>query len=432
MNIRYTICLLTAISLVACSGNDEAGNGNAPGEQELTKEQMLSDVPIEFAPIDLTDIQWAIGDVAETRGETVDETDFTVDNIGIFCLAKKMLPNGPMNPIWNGGSKTYKKYHVWEDNVQASIIGTGNGKGAIQWGKEFQLHFYPTQDWYTYGFVAYHPWTDCLKYEMREITAYFKLDGNDDVIHAITGTPDKSFGVDEVDGLSFSKQYFDEIRTRQWDFEGTYPVMKFQRLTTRLDFYFCLNGAPAQNIHVDKVEFDGFPSVMYVQLASLDKNTGVMSANIAAKPYVLNKSKLDAIKINDTDLLIDAYPEMSPCFDHFELREKGETPISGVKVGSDYKYNLTTDMKKVGDCILIPPVTNDHSKRNIQLFVTLCDDSGHKYKNKSAININCPSTGWLKGKRYDVRITLNAPSVAAAPRRAASTFTASKVEVIPQ
>ena len=221
MNIRYTICFLTAISLVACSGNDEAGNGNAPDEQELTREEMVSNVPISFAPIDLTDIQWAIGDVAETRGGTVDETDFTVDNIGIFCLARKKQADGPMNPLWDGSNKTYKAYHIWENNVKASVIGTGNGKGAIQWGKEFQLHFYPSQAWYTYGFVAYHPWTDHLIFAKKAITAYFKLDGNDDVIHALASEPDKTFGIDEVDGLVFSKQYYDEIRTRGLDPEGT-------------------------------------------------------------------------------------------------------------------------------------------------------------------------------------------------------------------
>lgn len=410
MNIRYTICMLATVFLTACSENDDVRKQTSPEVKELTREEMVSDVPINFAPVDLADIQWEVGNVAETRGGTVDAADFTMDNVGIFCLAKKKMPDGPMNPVWNGANKTYQKKHVWEDNAQVSIIGNGDGKGTIQWGKEFQLHYYPTEGWYTYGFVAYHPWTDCLKYDMRAITAYFKLDGNDDVIHAITGMPDKSFGVEEVDGLAFSKQYYDEIRTRQWDFEGTYPVMRFQRLTSRLDFYFCLDVAPTQNIHVDKVEFSAFPSVMSVQLASLDKNTGVMSANIGTKPYVQNQAKLNTLKINDTDLLLDVFPEMSPCFDHFELREEGETFLSGVKVGSDYKYNLTTDLQKVGDCILIPPVAYDHSKSNIQLFVTLCDDNGHKYKNVSAIEIKCPSTGWLMGKRYDVRITLNAPS----------------------
>ena len=432
MNIRYTICLLTTIGLVACSGNDDAWNGNAPDEQELTKEQMESDVPIEFAPIDLSGLCWETEEVSTTRGGSVDASDFTMDDLGIFCLARKKQADGPMNPLWDGSNKTYKAYHIWENNVKASVIGTGNGKGAIQWGKEFQLHFYPSQAWYTYGFVAYHPWTDHLIIAKKAISAYFKLDGNDDVIHALASEPDKTFGIDEVDGLVFSKQYYDEIRTRGLDPEGTYPVLRFRRLTSRLDFYFCLDGTPTQNIHVDKVEFSDFPSVMTFSLVGMNNTTGVMTATIPAKPYVLNKAALEALNYDANTTLLEKFPDLAPCFDHFELREKGETPISGIKVGSDYKYNLTTDMKKVGDCILIPPVANDHSKRNIQLFVTLCDDNGNKWKNKSAININCPSTGWLMGKRYDVRITLNAPSVAAAPRRVASAFTASKVEVIPQ
>ena len=393
----------------------------------------MSDVPIEFAPVEMADMQWGV-EAVETRGGSVDDLDFTVDNVGIFCLAKKKLADGPMNPVWNGANKTYKAYHVWEDNVQVSIKAMEGNKGIISWDKDepFRLHYYPSQAWYTYGFMAYYPWTNCLVRENKSIKAFFKVDGNDDVLYAMTTGPENTFGIDAVDTLAFSKQYYDEIRTRGLSFEGTYPKLEFRRLMSRLDFYFCLNSAPSENIHVDKVEFNNFPSVMEVPLASVNNTTGVMSNNISATPYVLNQSNLNKIKINSTDLLVDAYPEMSPCFDHFELCEKGETPISGIKVGSDYKYNLTTEIKKVGDCILIPPVAKSHSKANISLVITLCDDNGNKWKNKTAILLTCPETGWMMGKRYDVHITLNAPSVAAAPRRVASAFTASKVEVIPQ
>ncbi len=409
MNIRYTIYMLAAIGLTACSGDDDVRNAS-PDEQQLTREQMVSDVPIDFAPIALTDLQWEAGDLAATRGVSLDVSPFTMDNVGIFCLAKKKLPDGPMNPLWDGSNKTYKAYHVWEDNVNVSIKGIGNNQGVIQWDRTFQLHYYPSDPWYAYGFMAYHPWTDCLVRAAHALTAYFKVDGNDDVIHAICPNPEKSFGDDAVDGLAFSKQYFDEIRTRGWDFEGTYPKLEFRHLMSRLDFYFCLNGTPLENIHVDKVEFNSFPSVMVVPLAEKNRTTGVMSSNIGSTPYVINQAKLDAIKFNSTDLLVDVYPEMSPCFDHFELREKGETPISGqTNRDGSYKYNLTTDMQKVGDCILIPPVAKSHSKANIGLFVTLSDDSGHKYKNKTAITLTCPNTGWVMGTRYNVRITLNSP-----------------------
>ena len=443
MNIRYTIGLLTAIGLVACSGNDEAGNGNAPDEQELTKEQMVSDVPIVFAPVEMAEMQWGV-EAVETRGGSVDGADFTTpDKVGVFCLAKKKISDEAKNIAWTRPytSEATNKLLLWSFNEEATIKGIGNNRGEISWSEEQQLYYYPSTGSYAYGFAAYHPMVE-RKFivsgsntNAASLKAYIKVDGNDDVIFAVAAEPEHQFGDEAVDGLAFSRSYYDKIRTDGLGWEGTFPKFEFHHLMSRLDFYFCFNGTPTGNIHVDKVEFDNFWCIVELPLVSLNKNTDVMSNPITASstPYVLNdnSNQLGKIELDDGTLLKDQEGHES-CFGHFELREKGETPISGVKVGSTYKYNLTTEMQKVGDCILIPPVQSTTSKRNIKLFVTLCDDNGNKWKNASAITIPYPSPRWEIGKRYDVKITLNAPSVSAAPRRAASTFTASKVEVIPQ
>ena len=276
------------------------------------------------------------------------------------------------------------------------------------------MHFYPKQDWYTYGFVAYHPWTKYVVGAGTTVKAYFKIDGNDDIIHAIASTPEATLGED-LDNLAFSRSYFNTIRSQGLPWEGTSPKFQFKHVLTRLNFSFRFdeNDLPARNLHVDKVEFDEFPCIVQLTLASLDKTAGVVKDMITPSStiYVKNSNTSELGKVVvDGDTLMYTDPNFASAFGHFELREKGETPISGIREGASFKYNLSSEFKKVGDCILVPPVKDTHSKRDIKLFVTLCDDNGNKFKNSSYIKITCPSTGWLMGKSYDVRITLNAPS----------------------
>lgn len=396
-------------TLTGCSDSDDQQANIPLGEETVTaKELVASDVPITFAPVELADVQWGAEPMGETRGGSVNGDDFTMDSLGIFCLAKKKLADGPMNPVWNEANKQYKAWHVLEKNVMASVKGTDASKGIIQWDKQFKLHFYPSDPWYTYGFVAYHPWTDRLVYDMKKITAYFKVDGNDDLIYAICTEPEHTFGDDAVDTLSFSKQYYDAIRTQGLDWEGTYPKLQFQRLMSRLDFHFKLDYTPTKNLHVDKVEFNNFRCIMAVPLAVLDNTNGVMSNTIPSEPYVLNQANLNKLTFGGK-LLVDTFPDMASYTGHFELREKGESTISGIKAGSDYRYNLSSDPIKVGDCILIPPVRKDRSNSSISLYVTLCDDDGKKFRNKTAITVPAPDPRWAMGTRYKVEITLNAP-----------------------
>ena len=421
MNIRYTICLLTAIGLVACSGNDDVWNGDGPEEQELTMEQMVSDVPIIFAPVEMAEIQWGV-EAVETRGGSISATDFTTpDKVGVFCLAKRKISDDAKNIAWNRPytSETTNKLLLWSFNEEATINGIGDNKGQITWSEQQQMHYYPSTGWYAYGFAAYHPLVD-RKFIVSDGTtksaflkAYIKVDGNDDVIHAVAAEPEHQFGDDEINRLAFSRSYYDKIRTDGQGWESTFPKFEFQHLMSRLDFYFCLNGTPLENIHVDKVEFDNFWCIMEVPLVSLDKTTDVMSNPItsASTPYVLNDNdnQLGKITLDDGTLLKDQDGYAS-CFGHFELYEKGETLISGQKNNDgSYKYNLTREMQKVGDCILIPPVQSGTSKKDLQLYVTLCDDNGHKYRNSKAIKVPRPDPRWEIGKRYDVRITLNSP-----------------------
>jgi hypothetical protein len=162
---------------------------------------------------------------------------------------------------------------------------------------------------------------------------------------------------------------------------------------------------------------------MELPLASCDFTTGAMTAlKESSTLYVLNDNsdQLGSTKTFDGTLLKNK-PGFESIFGHFELREQGETPISGIRQGGAFKYNLTTEMKKVGDCILIPPVKDIHQKRDINLLVTICDNNGHKYQNTTAkFKIMCPTGGWLQGRRYDVLITMSPPIASSPGMRAAA------------
>ncbi len=407
MNIRHTIYIymVTVVVIVACSSNDDVLNGISTDEQQLKKEQMMSETPITFASAEFLDLQWETEDTLEevTRGGSVDIFNFAMDSVGIFCLSRTQLADAPKNVSWSGAYPLEEQnlHNVWIKNEMAQIENINGSKGKIVWNNTNLLNFYPLNAWYTYGFVAYHPWTEYIEMGKTYVRAYIQVDGNDDVLYAMAKSPERQYGDASVDGLAFSKQYYDAINNNGLDDEGAYPLFQFRHLMSRLDFSFYFKETPDRNFHVDKVEFDDFINLMSIMLAR--QSNGDMTETISDG------------KVYATSAPTAKFPALTSFMGHFELREKGETPISGIMAGSEYKYNLSSEPKKVGDCILIPPVKNLPSA-NIELYVTLCDDAGNKYRNASAIKIAVPSSGWKMGARYNICIKFdNNPGSSSAP-----------------
>ena len=414
MNIRYTIYMFSAVFFVACSGNDDLRSEAPNADRQVTKEQLMSNTSINFAPVEIADVQWELDGAVEeiTRGGSVDASNFEMDSVGIFCLSRTKLPAASKAVSWSGAyTEEYNLHNVWKKNEMARVESAGGNKGKIVWENENLLNFYPINAWYTYGFVAYHPWTPYIDNSKSYVHAYIPVDGNDDVLYALA-KPEPIYGDAEVDNLAYSKQYYDAISDKGLPDQGAYPLFQFRHIMSRLEFSFCFNSTPDQNYHVDRVEFDGFINIVRLILAK-QSNGDIVE---------------DLSKVYVTSAPTAKFPELTSFMGHFELREKGEETISRLKNDDgSYKYNLTTEMKKVGDCILIPPIMNLKSA-NIKLYVTLCDDNGNKYRNASAIPVNAPTYtsgyGWKMGSRYDIRIKFNKlPISSAAPafRSASST-----------
>lgn len=394
MKIKDIIWGMAFVACLLACGNDDAGQKALyPAEDNASVER--SDVPIQFAPVNMTSLTMEVE--GTTRG-SVDASNFTVDNLGVFCLSKHTLPGSESkNVIWDGTSWAANR---WLVNAKASIKSMGNGMGIIALDDEQTLAFYPTQAFYAYGFAAYHPWTEHVVCEAKTITAYFSVDGNDDIFYAVASKPKAELDdlLDmEVDNLAFSKSYYDKIFQETDVREDIYPHFEFKHLMSRLDFHLRFDGeSPTSNkFYVEKVEFDDFPCIVVLDLAK--RENGEIMTNIAARPFVLNPTKLKAMSLYGEEGFTQAYG-------HFELREQDDTEISAKN------YQLSTVAQKIGDCILIPPVYAGHSRCNIKLFVTLRDQNGKKYKNNKAFTITVPTDGWEQGKQYTINLTLTPPN----------------------
>ena len=120
---------------------------------------------------------------------------------------------------------------------------------------------------------------------------------------------------------------------------------------------------------------------------------------------------------------------LSRAFGHFELFDEDGTSISGKKnTDGSYKYVVTTEEKKVGGSLYIPPVYSGHSKEVLNIYITIADDYGNKYKSVNPVKVSS-KTGWKKGTSYDIPIKLNNPSEVAKDASLAEWVAADPIEV---
>lgn len=397
-------------------------------EEEIPEEELYSNVPFNFS---------VAGETAITRGMTT--TGF--NNVGLFCLAKRPINDGITElrkPSWSGKAKAVINQHsIWKKNIPVSVQYTTGNSIKMVWDNPMNKDYYPyypNKDWFAYGFVAYHPRTENLVYTQTSITAYIKLDGRDKVLYSMAKAPKMDLSEDYLNQLSFSKSFYEELNpdgSSEFPEPGTeeyiYPYFHFDVLTSTLNFYFYSKGEPVNNLHIEKVEFDDFPCIMYLGLAKMlryaDKTAYDMKSSIAAKPFVLNDDKFEANNLSQFEELAGGP------FGHYELYEDNGDAISGQRnADGSYKYTLTTERKKVGGSIYIPPVYSGHSREALKIYITVADDAGNTYKSQSPVVVKTKS-GWKQATSYDIPIWLNNPSQVAKDASLAEWVAADPIEV---
>lgn len=398
--------------LTGCSNSEDVLESMSVNEGVLTDEQLVSKVPIIFAPATITA---TVEEMMPTRNAS---GDGMLSNIGMFCLAKRAIADGVTEnrkPSWSGKANAIlNRMSIWKNNVPVSLKTTGVNKGDIVWDNTMSpdyFTYYPDNNWFAYGFLAYYPRTENIVYSYSSIYAYIKLDGSKPVFYSLAHEPLMNIDA-TTNSLGFSKLYYEDMPADKDGLEKyIYPYFTFEYLTSAINFIFASKVEPQTNLHVEKVEFDDFPCIMQLGLAYLKRLSNGsaydMKSVISKKPFVLNQDSLNKLKDKSPAALAD----LTRAFGHFELYDEDGTSISGKKnADGSYKYTVTTEKKKVGGSVHIPPVYAAHSKATLRVYITLADDYGNRYKNANPVEIGPPTGGWTKGKSYDYTIWLTNPA----------------------
>ena len=368
---------MAAALLAGCSSTDddvlspEASSEDINAAVDVSK--LMSDVPIEFGTFG--------GDAYNmTRGSFDETIDRTIEDVRVFCLARKTIKTGvtEKRPItWSGQSPTpeYNILGVWQNNVKARIEPTDNlNRGQLTWDDPTEPHFYPSKAWYSYAFVAYHPSADTIEYNSSNIKLTFKFDGDEDVLIAKANDPT------DKNELAYSSFYFKEVA------KPDKPFFAFKHLAAKLVFTFQLKKDESNinesniNLYVDSVAIKGFPNEAYTRIY---RNDATGEVTVAPVLYI-------------------SYPSSRQ--GDYWLREQDD---SSIRILAS-KYRITKDEPVVvGDGIMIPPVPAGSSYSTPKLWVWLKDDSGNIYTSGQAITVPCPDDGWIGGKQYNINVKLN-------------------------
>lgn len=404
--------LLVGVALVTLAGCSDQDNlqANIPLEEETIAADLLcSNVPIRFANVEADDFV-KDGITRGIAGETIN-----YPGLGLFCLGKRPINDGiteGKKPSWSGKSSALiNTYSLWRNNIPISLrYYVSKKQSKVLWDTDMygaNAPYYPDKDYFAYGFVLYYPRTENIVQTQTSITAYIKLDGSQRVFYSMAKQP-KVVLNNDIDKLGFSKSYYKAIDPEPGVEELIYPYFTFQQLTSGIKFALYSKEEPNTKLHVEKIEFDNFPCIMKLGLATLqryaDKTPYDMKSSIAKNPFILNDSIYEANNLSQ-------FPDMPSWLGHFELYEENGEPIAGQKnPDGSYKYTLTKDTLPIGGTIYIPPVYAGHTKANPKVHITIADEAGNKYKTSTAITLNAPIHGWQRGCSYTYKLYLNNPA----------------------
>lgn len=378
-----------AVFLTGCSTESDDTTTESEARSAVSMSSELSNVPIEFETFGLD------GDASFTRG-ALESSNVSLDDLGIFCLAQRVTNQSAVNtiPKRSGASaitwylsgiteqyQAYKALNVWQNNVQGKIESTDGGASyQVKYANPWDNIYYPSNPAYSYGFAAYYPRTEWIRYRNASmIDAFIKIDGNDDVIFAAAECPSS------LPNQAYSATYYENWTTAKK------PYFKFKHMTSRLDFYLKLDAEvdPAKHYYLDSVVVQNFPHIMMLTMVR-SSNKVVEAASTYC--YVQNQSGCDTIPM----LAGEKYTG------NFYLRAAGDASLR------DAHLQLTTSYPSapMGDGIMIPPVHKANSVSSLNVIVYLRDDEGNIYHNGVPFVIPAPTAGFEKSKRYKVSINL--------------------------
>lgn len=317
--------------------------------------------------------------------ESDDQQNFTLTNMGLFCLAiaKNNINPNEANIDYTQGSAGYK-YSVWVDNAEVKTEkDAGNNKTILTWA-DGKKHYYPTGNWHKYAFYGYYPKQDAANiiYDNKSVSVMFEdLDGTTDIIYGKAE--------DLTTPYAYSAYYF-----RQEGNEDKVPTVAFAHKLMRLTFAIKPGGKDkeaAKTMGVTKVEVVKVPTKGTLILADKDApaNAGYINFDWNTTADLALKAKTDATGTGEG---------LEPEFTAYD--GTNETKACWVK----------DDEVNIGQGIMIPvPDYDTNPDYKYQLKITLINKDGQVFEPEYPMDLNTNGKEFAAGTSYKVTMTINGP-----------------------
>lgn len=317
--------------------------------------------------------------------ESDDQQNFTLTNMGLFCLAiaKNNINPNEANIDYTQGSAGYK-YSVWVDNAEVKTEkDAGKNKTILTWA-DGKKHYYPTGNWHKYAFYGYYPKQDAANiiYDNKSVSVMFEdLDGTTDIIYGKAE--------DLTTPYAYSAYYF-----RQEGNEDKVPTVAFAHKLMRLTFAIKPGGKDkeaAKTMGVTKVEVVKVPTKGTLILADKDApaNAGYINFDWTTTADLALKAKTDAIGTGEG---------LEPEFTAYD--GTNETKACWVK----------DDEVNIGQGIMIPvPDYDTNPDYKYQLKITLINKDGQTFEPEYPMDLNTNGKEFAAGTSYKVTMTINGP-----------------------
>lgn len=318
--------------------------------------------------------------------ESDDQQNFTLTNMGLFCLAiaKNNINPNEANIDYTQGSAGYK-YSVWVDNAEVQTEkDAGNNKTILTWA-DGKKHYYPTGNWHKYAFYGYYPKQDAANiiYDKKSVSVMFEdLDGTTDIIYGKAEDLNTPY--------AYSAYYF-----RQEGNEDKVPTVAFAHKLMRLTFAIKPGGKDkeaAKTMGVTKVEVVKVPTKGTLILADKDvpANAGYINFDWTTTADLALKAKTDATSTEQKGL--------EPDFTAYD--ETNATKACWVK----------DDPVDIGQGIMIPvPDYENNPDYKYQLKITLINKDGQVFEPEYPMDLNTNGNEFAAGTSYKVTMTINGP-----------------------
>lgn len=318
--------------------------------------------------------------------ESDDQQNFTLTNMGLFCLAiaKNNINPNEANIDYTQGSAGYK-YSVWVDNAEVQTEkDADNNKTILTWA-DGKKHYYPTGNWHKYAFYGYYPKQDAANiiYDKKSVSVMFEdLDGTTDIIYGKAEDLNTPY--------AYSAYYF-----RQEGNEDKVPTVAFAHKLMRLTFAIKPGGKDkeaARTMGVTKVEVVKVPTKGTLTLADKDApaNAGYINFDWNTTADLALKAKTDATSTEQKGL--------EPDFTAYD--ETNATKACWVK----------DDPVDIGQGIMIPvPDYENNPDYKYQLKITLINKDGQVFEPEYPMDLNTNGNEFAAGTSYKVTMTINGP-----------------------